>query len=240
MAISVSELAAAVRQRRSELDQQAGAAAEVARQRQEAEARCAELERAIEVEDQAVRLLTSIGEERQESARHQVEELATRAMQVIFGEELSFHLVAGERGGQATLEFMVRSRYPCGECGGNPASYPRPGCPMCEQTGYRPVVTPVLGARGGGLAAVLGFVLRLVVLTLTPGVRRLLVLDESFAHVSAGYEDRVAEFLREVAHQMGVQVILVTHSPVYASYADKRYRFAMKDGVTQVHEGESE
>jgi DNA repair ATPase RecN len=217
MAISVSELTAAVRQRRSELDQQAGAAAEVARQRQEAEARCAELERAIEVEDQAVRLLTSIGEERQESARHQVEELATRAMQVIFGEELSFHLVAGERGGQATLEFMVRSRY-----------------------GDTAVDTPVLGARGGGLAAVLGFVLRLVVLTLTPGVRRLLVLDESFAHVSAGYEDRVAEFLREVSHQMGVQVILVTHSPVYASYADKRYRFAMKDGVTQVHEGESE
>jgi ABC-type branched-subunit amino acid transport system ATPase component len=103
------------------------------------------------------------------------------------------------------------------------------------------VETSVLDARGGGMAAVAGFVLRLVVLLLTPGARRFLALDESFAHVSASYEPRVAEFLREVADKAGVQVLLITHSTAFSDLADARYRLTLgADGITQVHEGESE
>lgn len=89
--------------------------------------------------------------------------------------------------------------------------------------------------------AVVGFVLRLVVLLLTPGARRFLALDESFAHVSASYEPRVAEFLREVADKAGVQIMLVTHSNAYGDLADAKYRLVLgADGKTEVFEGESE
>lgn len=215
---AVSELSAAVRQRRGELDRQAGAALEVARQGKAAEAEVAELRAAVELHEKTGALLTTVGEEAQETARHQVEELVTRALQVVFGDNLSFHLVPGERGGQATVEFVLRSRF-----------------------GDREVDTPVMDARGGGMAAVVGFVLRLVVLLLTPGARRFLALDESFAHVSASYEDAVAEFLREVADKAGVQILLVTHSSAYSQHADARVRLVLgPDGVTEVHLGESE
>lgn len=91
------------------------------------------------------------------------------------------------------------------------------------------------------MAAVVGFVLRLVVLLLTPGTQRFLALDESFAHVSASYEPRVAEFLREVADKAEVQILLITHSDAYSDLADARYRLSLgSDGVTVVEEGVTE
>jgi len=221
MATSTSDLDGlwvVARRRRQEIEREAGKAEQVARQGKDAEAEVARLEAAVEQHLKVQALLTSVGEEAQESARAQVEGLATRALQVIFGPELSFHLVPGERGGQATLDLMIRSDY---------------GGTVTE--------TPVLEARGGGMAEVVGFVLRLVVLLLTDGARRFLALDESFAFVSESYAGSLAEFLREVADKADVQLLLITHSPVYADYADVRMRLVLgPDGVTQVYEGESE
>ena len=51
----------------------------------------------------------------------------------------------------------------------------------------------------------------------------------------------MAGFLREVARQTGMQIILTTHSEAYGDYADVQYRLVLgPDGVTQVFEGESE
>jgi DNA repair ATPase RecN len=211
-------LADSVRQRAAELARQAGAAGQLDRQITAAETEADGLREQAELHARVQALLTSIGEQAQDTAREKIESLATRALQVIFGENLFFRLIPGERAGAVTLEMVIRSEYPDGI-----------------------VETPVLEARGGGMAAVVGFVLRLVVLLLTPEVRRVMVLDESFTHVSVDYEARVAEFLREVADKAGVQIVLVTHSPVYADYADVAVRLELgSDGVTVVHAGHSE
>lgn len=199
-------------------ERESGEAHLVARQGKEAQAQVAELRQAVELHEQAASLLNTIGEERQDSAREQVEGLVTRALQVVFDENLSFHMVPSVRANRAEVDFVIRSAY-----------------------GDSVVETSVLDARGGGMAAVAGFVLRLVVLLLTPGARRFLALDESFAHTSASYEPRVAEFLREVVDKAGVQVLLVTHSQAYGDLADAKYRLSLgPDGVTRVEEGASE
>ena len=211
-------LLAQARVQRRELDQQTGAARELARRGQAAEAEAVRLLGQLESYEKVCGVLTKIGEQEQSSVQRKVEELVTRALQVIFGEELSFRLVPRTLRDQAALDFVLVSTY--------------------DDT---VIETPVLEARGGGMAAVVGFVLRLVVLLLTPGVRRFLALDESFAHVSASYEPRVAEFLREVADKAGVQLLLITHSTAYSELADARYRLVLgPGGVTQVFSGESE
>jgi predicted ATPase len=210
-----SDLKARVQAASTRLQRQAGQAEEVARQGRAAQAEVRRLRHLAEVQEKTSILLTSIGEERQESARKQVEELVTRALQVIFDQNLSFHMVQSVRANRAEVDFVIRSTY-----------------------GDDVVETSVMDARGGGMAAVVGFVLRLVVLLLTPGARRFLALDESFSHVSASYEPRVAEFLREVADKAGVQLLLVTHSDAYSDLADTRYRLTLgADGCTQVEEG---
>jgi DNA repair ATPase RecN len=215
----LATLTAAVAQRRSALDVEAGQALALAKRGQAAEAERDRLKALLETYEKTCALLTTIGEQEQDIARAQVEGLVTRALQVVFGEELSFKLKPGTRANQAVLDMLLVSEYGSGT-----------------------LETPVLDARGVGMAAVVGFALRLVIMLLTPEteVRRLLVLDETFAHVSASYESRVAEFLREVADKAGVQVFLVTHSSAYGEKADSRYRLSQAGGFTEVHENETE
>ncbi len=213
-----SGLAGAVTRQRSALDRRAGQLEQLQRQISVTEIELDDLRHQAERHTRVAARLTATGEQAQETARSKVQELATRALRVIFGEQHEFVLKPGERGGQATLDLLIRSAYPDGV-----------------------VETGVLEARGGGMAAVVGYVLHLVVLLLTPGVRNILFLDETFAHVGASHEARVAEFLRQVSDRARVQQVLVTHSTVYADFADQSVRLEQGgDGVTVVHHGESE
>ncbi len=100
-----------------------------------------------------------------------------------------------------------------------------------------PLDTDILEARGGGLAATVGFLLRVVVLLLSADkTDTVLVLDETFAHVSAEYEPRLAEFIRELVDKTGVQVLMVTHSEAFSDAADVRYRFSLDNGLTRVEQ----
>jgi DNA repair exonuclease SbcCD ATPase subunit len=205
-------LAEQVRVARSLVDREAGEARALAKAGKSAQARVAVLQEQIELHDRVLGLLTKVGEERQTHAQEAVEGLVTRGLQTIFDESLTFHVVQSIRAGQAQVEFVIRSAH-----------------------GDQVVETPVMDARGGGMAAVVGLLLRLVVLLLTPGARRVLFLDETFGMVSREYETRVAEFLREVCDKAAVQVILVTHSDAFDDFADARYRLSLGvDGATVV------
>ena len=158
-----ADLALAVRQARKDADREAGEAAVIGRQGKAARAEVARLRESLELHEKVLGVLTSVGEARQESAQRQVEGLVTRALQAIFEENLSFHLVPSVKGNQAVIDFVLRSRY-----------------------GDTEIDTPVLDARGGGMAAVVGFV---------PAAGRASAharcppgpaLDESFRHALAG------------------------------------------------------
>jgi DNA repair exonuclease SbcCD ATPase subunit len=221
MSADLAALEQRVRHQRRITDQLSGQAQEVGRRGLLVQEEIAQLEALGEQCERVIRLLSAIGEARQDEARKTIEELVTRALQVIFDENLSFHLVPGTRANQATLDFMVRSEYVAGDEAGV-----HHDAPVL-------VDTPVLEARGGGMAVVVSFVLRMLVLMLTPGARRVMFLDESFSHVSAEYEPRLAEFLREVCDKGDMQILLVTHSSAYSDLADVVYRLKQgPDGVT--------
>jgi hypothetical protein len=215
-----ADLDLAVRQARKAADREAAEAQAVGRQGKAARAEVERLRASLELHEKVLGVLTSVGEARQESAQRQVEGLVTRALQAIFDENLSFQLIPSVKANRAEVEFVLVSEY-----------------------GTREKViieTPVMEARGGGMAAVVGFVLRLVVLLLTPGARRVLFLDESFGMVSAEYEPRLAEFLREVADKAGVQIVLITHSKAYDDLADASYELSLgPDGATRCAQGGS-
>jgi predicted ABC-type transport system involved in lysophospholipase L1 biosynthesis ATPase subunit len=224
----MDDLDVLVRQARKDADREAAEAAVVGRQGKAARAEAERLRAQLELHEKVLGVLTSVGEARQESAQRQVEGLVTRALQVVFDENLSFHLVPSVKANRAEIDFVLRS-------------VNRTANDTGEIVWEQMVDTPVLEARGGGMAAVVGFVLRLVVLLLTPGARRILCLDESFGMVSKSYEPRVADFLREVADKAAVQIVLITHSDAYSDAADRRYLLSLgPDGITQVTEGEAE
>lgn len=169
----------------------------------------------IESLEQVVGVLNNVGEARQNKAQETIESLVTRGLQTIFGPDLSFHIVTGLRGKSTVSDFVVRTTLADGTV----------------------VETPILEARGGGLAATIGVLLRIVVLLLSDdGRSKTLVLDEPFAHVSAEYEIPLAQFLRDLVDKTDIQIVMVTHSDAYSDFADVKYRFSARNGRTAVEE----
>lgn len=150
-------------------------------------------------------LLNSIGEERQMKAQGVIEGLVTRGLQTIFDDKYSFHIIQTVKGKTANVEFVVRT--------------------TLEGSTTE---TSVMEARGGGLAAVVGFLLRVVVMLLRSDKNeKVLFLDETFAHVSAEYLPALGEFLREIVDKSDMQIIMVTHQDEFVDYADVTYRFGL-------------
>lgn len=164
----------------------------------------------VQVYDRVTALLSSLGETRQEEAQKVIETFVTRGLQMVFDPTLSFHIIQSVKGKQSVVEFTIRSTF-------------------ADEV----VETPVLESRGGGLAATVGFLLRIVVMLLRKE-SHILVLDETFAHVSSDRLDNLGEFLRELADKTGVQIIMVTHQDEFLDYADKVYRFSQVNGKTKV------
>jgi hypothetical protein len=158
--------------------------------------------------------LASIGETRQADAQRTIEELVTRGIQSIFNDKsMVFKVEQTQRGKTPEIKFSVDSRGLNG----------------------RTVSTSVMDARGGGLAAVVGFLLRLVVMLLNKEIAEpVLILDETFAHVSAEYEIPLAEFIKELIDKTNITIIMVTHSSAFSEFADARYRFKLVDGITEI------
>lgn len=198
---------------RSDIDREIGAARVIAVTGQRLQHEVEDLRQRVELHTRAAAVLTSIGEERQHLAQQQIEGLVTKGLRTIFGDELSFHIVPAVRAKVPVIDFVIRSTLNDGTV----------------------VDTDIMDARGGGLAATVGALLRIVVLLLSPDRQdTVLLLDETFAHVSAEYQPRLAEFIRELVDQTPIQVIMVTHSDVFADAADTRYRFDQVDGITRV------
>lgn len=209
--MALQELERQIQQRRRELDQLAGEARVVLLRGKDLRAEVEQLTGEVQVLDKSTVLLNSIAEDTQLQAQHNIEELVTRGLQTIFDETLSFHILQSTKGKSASVEFVVRTQLLNGQA----------------------VDTPVMDARGGGLAATIGFLLRVVVMLLRRR-ENILILDETFAMVSAEYLPALGEFVRQLVDKTNLQIVMVTHQPEFANYADKVYRFSQEDGRTLV------
>lgn len=206
-------------QRQRELDRATGEVKALLTRANEVRESITDLTEDVADLDRVTALLNSIGEERQLAAQQTIEELVTRGLSMVFDPTLSFHIIQSVKGKSANVDFVVRDTKSDG-------SYTETG---------------VMDARGGGLVSTIGFLLRVVVMLLTPDTNllRLFVLDESFSMVSEEYLPPLREFIRELVDQTGIQIILVTHQMEWLESADKTYRFSQVDGRTKVQEIES-
>lgn len=160
--------------------------------------------------EQACALLSRYADARQEEVHERLEGLVTRGLQAVFEEDLTFHIKTKTVGKRVDTEFVLRSTHD-----------------------GQMIETGIMDARGGGVAAVTGFLLQVILLILH-GAPRVLFLDESFAQVSADYEPRLAAFMDELATDLQLQIVMVTHSTGFEDVSDAVYRTSAPNGVTKV------
>lgn len=205
-----------LKQQEREMERRTGEATRVARDLKRVQREVALHEHREEALQKAIGVLNAFADERQADLQQKIEALVTHGLRSVFGPEMSFHVVPTMKGKIAAMEFVVKTVDSSGAV----------------------TETPVMDARGGGVAAVAGFLLRLIVLLLRKDTRRVLLLDESFAQLSAEYEPALADFIRELVDRVpDAQIVLVTHSDGYADVADVTYRLSLVDGRTKVSKG---
>lgn len=203
---SSQELSRSFNLKKEKLAQDIGAARVIIDRKTELEKEVSFLAEHVATLEKAAGVLAKIGEERQQEAQNQIESLVTQGLHKIFGDHLTFKVVQSVKGRTPVVEFVIQTSLPDGK--------------VRE--------TDILSAMGGGVSAVTGFLLRLVVLLLDKSKESsILVLDETFAHVSDAYLPALAEFLREIVDKAKVQIIMVTHQHIFSEVADKAYKFSL-------------
>lgn len=158
----------------------------------------------------AIEVLTAYADKTEKEALEKAQGLATLGMTTVFGEDVRLVITQTQRGNLTSADITIASTLEDGT----------------------EIQTDVMSARGGGLAAIAGFMLRLTVLLLNPNASKLMVLDETFAQLSEEYEPRLADFMRQLVDKTSIQIILVTHSPAYDDVADVAYRLTQANGKT--------
>lgn len=127
----------------------------------------------------------------QESAHAQIAQVVTKCLSAVFDDPYAFKVIFEQKRGKTEARL----------------TYVRDG------QEFHPT-----SEAGGGVVDLTSFALRLSKVVLQrPVLRRFLVLDEPFKHLSRDYAPRVRRLIERLAEEMGFQFVLVTHSTSLAA-----------------------
>lgn len=89
----------------------------------------------------------------------------------------------------------------------------------------------IMNGQGGGYVNIIAFLLRvLLILAARPLLRRLLILDEPFAHVSPEFRQPTAEMVQALIDRLDFQMVMVTQEWEYVEVADRAYKAVLPAG----------
>jgi len=90
-------------------------------------------------------------------------------------------------------------------------------------------------ASGGGAVDVASFALRTASWSMaTPHSRNTLILDEPFRYLSVELLPQAGEMLKQLAEELKLQIIMVTHSEELMESADRTFKVAQVKGVSKI------
>lgn len=165
-----------------------------------------EAQRIAETAEQVRVFFTVVAEEQRKQLEERVQSLVDYGVQAVFGPAYRFRVKSELRGKTVKTEFFL------------------------VEDGLE---LPLLEATGGGVGDVVSFLLRVVMLCLVrPVQRRLLVLDEPFKFVSKEYHHQVQTLLKELVEALDLQLIVVTHEPLFVEVATTVVKVRKQDGVS--------
>ena len=145
-----------------------------------------EVDEKVYSSEQAHKIIQEVAQVVQQEAHHRIASVVSRCLEAVFDDPYQFKIEFEQKRGrtEASLKFV--------------------------RNGME--VDP-LSASGGGVVDVAAFALRLACLILLrPPVRRLMVLDEPWKHLSVQYRPRVRDLVETLADEMDMQFVIVSHS----------------------------
>lgn len=140
---------------------------------------------------QALSVAQDVAQAVQQEAHRKIADIVSKSLDAVFDDNLEFKIRFEQKRGRTEAQLLL---FKNGVELGNP-----------------------MDSTGGGVLDLCSFALRLSAICLTrPPVRKLLVCDEPFKHLSAEFRPRVRELILRLAKELDFQVVMVTHSPELA------------------------
>jgi len=173
-------------------------------EREKAEKRAEEQNTLALAIEEAQTYLQVVAKETQEKIRFRLEDIVNMALTSVFGTKYRFEIKFEMKRGQTEASLVLYD----GENELDP-----------------------MEANGGGLADLLSFSLRVALLIISRN-RRVLILDEPMKFVSADLQEMCYDLMKKLSHELGIQIIAVTHEESFIEKADKVYRIQQKEGVS--------
>ena len=93
--------------------------------------------------------------------------------------------------------------------------------------------TDLMDGDSGGALNTATIAIRIAVWSLS-GKDNCLVLDEAFSNLDPTLHHPMGEVLSELSHELGLQIILISHSRDIDAHADKVHFVSIKDNVSEV------
>lgn len=192
---------------KEKLNREIGKREQLEKQVEEQQERVATLFSTLDVTQETVQLLTALADQRRDYMKSKVEDLVTFGISAVFGIPYQFFFEVDENRG-------LRS--------------------MTPKVSLNGEVMDIVNAHGGGLVVVIGFLLRVVTLALLGNKYKVMLLDETFSHVSEVYLEPLSMLIKTVTSRLGIQIILVSHQEILTAAADKVYEVRLVNGNAQV------
>lgn len=170
-----------------------------------------ELDKQVAIEEEVQKLLTLSASATWTTTKNLVEGLVTRAMHAIFSDrDYKFVLKQDVKRGANAVTFAIADN----------------GMEL-----------DLADELGGGISDVVALILRIAFLSLyRPKLAPLLVLDEPLKHLASNYQPAAGRFLKQVCSELGVTMLITTHSKELSREADQLFRAKNFDGVCVIEE----
>jgi ABC-type nitrate/sulfonate/bicarbonate transport system ATPase subunit len=128
--------------------------------------------------------LQLIAQQTQEYSHKQIARVVSRCLTAVFDEPIELRIEFERKRGRTEAKFI----------------YLKDGWRINPRT------------SSGGMMDVAALALRLTALTLAlPPARKVLILDEPFAHIAKSRLEKMAVLIESLSHDLGVQIVMCTH-----------------------------
>lgn len=178
----------------------------------ELETRLSSIDVEVENATKASLFLQNLSDATRKEIVEKISSIVTDALQKVKDKDLEFKMTLTTERNQVDLKFTIVNKV-------NGQEY------------------DILTSCGGGVADIVTFPLRLsLLLKWTPELARVIILDEAFKFVGVQDQDMLGEFIKQISDKLGIQIILITHSPVLSNKAHKVFTVTKAGSESKVDE----
>jgi len=165
-----------------------------------------EMAEKLDIAQEALLFLEEVANSRRGVMKERIEKIVTDALRLVYGPEYSIEMEYSMKNNRSSLDIRCVKKTKSGD------------------------VKRKLGGFGLGVADTISVPMRLMVALGSKQTDRVVGIDEPYKHVDPDRVELVGEFLRAIAHQLGVQIIMCSHHEVMRSKADKAYHVSLGGG----------